>query len=112
MNLIAQTGGGYFSLTRKDDLGAAFARLALELRHQYLVGFVPNDLDDKVRKGLDRLYAYQHDDGGWGWWKDDKSDPFMTAYVVDGLTMASRAGYQVDNWRQAQGRENTRPAHG
>ena len=64
-----------------------------------------NDLDNKVRKGLDRLYAYQHADGGWGWWKDDKSDPFMTAYVVDGLTMASRAGYQVDNWRHSQGRE-------
>jgi uncharacterized protein YfaS (alpha-2-macroglobulin family) len=64
-----------------------------------------NDLDKKVQKGLDRLYAYQHDDGGWGWWKDDKSDPFMTAYVVDGLTMASRAGYQVDGWRQAQGRQ-------
>ncbi|HEY0765480.1 MAG TPA: MG2 domain-containing protein [Pyrinomonadaceae bacterium] len=64
-----------------------------------------NDLDNKVRKGLDRLYAYQHGDGGWGWWKDDKSDPFMTAYVVDGLTMARRAGYQVDDWRQSQGRQ-------
>ncbi len=64
-----------------------------------------NDLDKKVQKGIDRLYAYQHDDGGWGWWKDDKSDPFMTAYVVDGLTMASRAGYQVDGWRHAQGRQ-------
>ena len=64
-----------------------------------------NDLDNKVRKGLDRLYAYQHADGGWGWWKDDKSDPFMTAYVVDGLTMASRAGYPVDSWRHAQGRQ-------
>lgn len=64
-----------------------------------------NDLDQKVQKGLERLYAYQHGDGGWGWWKDDKTDPFMTAYVVDGLTMASRAGYQVDGWRQAQGRQ-------
>ncbi|HEX5833752.1 MAG TPA: hypothetical protein VFY34_07860, partial [Pyrinomonadaceae bacterium] len=64
-----------------------------------------NDLDNKVRKGLDRLYAYQHGDGGWGWWKDDKSDPFMTAYVVDGLRMASRAGYPVDDWRHAQGRQ-------
>src|SRR6184192_701908 len=64
-----------------------------------------NDLDKKVQKGMDRLYAYQHDDGGWGWWKDDKSDPFMTAYVVDGLTLASRAGYQVDGWRHAQGRQ-------
>ena len=64
-----------------------------------------NDLDKKVQKGLDRLYAYQHDDGGWGWWKDDKTDPFMTAYVVDGLTMASRAGYQVDGWRHGQARQ-------
>src|SRR5262249_15401549 len=64
-----------------------------------------NDLDNKVRKGLDRLYAYQHDDGGWGWWKDDKSDPFMTAYVVGGLTMASRAGYQVGDGRQGQARQ-------
>lgn len=48
VNLIAQTGGGYFSLTRTDDLGAAFAQLALELRHQYLVGFVPNGLDEKI----------------------------------------------------------------
>jgi uncharacterized protein YfaS (alpha-2-macroglobulin family) len=64
-----------------------------------------NDLNTKVQKGLDRLYAYQHDDGGWGWWKDDKTDPFMTAYVVDGLTMASRAGYQIDTWRRDQGRE-------
>jgi uncharacterized protein YfaS (alpha-2-macroglobulin family) len=64
-----------------------------------------NDLDKKVQKGMDRLYAYQHDDGGWGWWKDDKSDPFMTAYVVDGLTMASRAGYQIDTWRRDQGRQ-------
>src|SRR6185369_294099 len=66
---------------------------------------VSNDLDDKVRKGLDRLYAYQHDDGGWGRWKDDKSDPFMTAYVVDGMIMARRAGYQVDDYRQSQGRQ-------
>jgi uncharacterized protein YfaS (alpha-2-macroglobulin family) len=64
-----------------------------------------NDLDKKVQKGMDRLYNYQHDDGGWGWWKDDKTDPFMTAYVVDGLTMASSAGYQIDTWRRDQGRQ-------
>ena len=64
-----------------------------------------NDLDKKVQRGMDRLYAYQHDDGGWGWWKDDKSDPFMTAYVVDGLTMAGGAGYQIDVSRRDSGRE-------
>ena len=64
-----------------------------------------NDLDKKVQRGMDRLYAYQHDDGGWGWWKDDKTDPFMTAYVVDGLTMAGRAGYQLETWRRDKGRD-------
>jgi Ca-activated chloride channel family protein len=47
-NLIAQTGGGYFALKRGDDLGAAFTKLAVELRHQYLVGFAPNTLDGKM----------------------------------------------------------------
>jgi uncharacterized protein YfaS (alpha-2-macroglobulin family) len=64
-----------------------------------------NDLATKVRRGLDRLYGFQHGDGGWGWWKDDKTDPFMTAYVVDGLTLAGRAGYAVDKSRITNGRD-------
>ncbi len=64
-----------------------------------------NDLEKKVRRGLDRLYAFQHDDGGWGWWKNDQSDPFMTAYVIDGLTLAKQAGYQIDDSRVHRGRE-------
>jgi uncharacterized protein YfaS (alpha-2-macroglobulin family) len=64
-----------------------------------------NDLPKKVQRGMDRLYSYQHSDGGWGWWKDDESDPFMTAYVVDGLTMAGRAGFPVEQWRVDQGRD-------
>lgn len=62
------------------------------------------NLGNKVQRGLDRLYGYQHEDGGWGWWKEDPTDPFMTAYVVDGLTMARRAGYAVEAWRIDQGR--------
>jgi len=64
-----------------------------------------NDLPRKVQKGMDRLYAYQHNDGGWGWWKDDQSDPFMTAYVVSGLTLAKQNGYEPDDNRIASGRE-------
>lgn len=63
-----------------------------------------NDLAGKVGRGLDRLYSYQHDDGGWGWWKNDKTDPFMTAYVVDGLAMAGRVGQAINNDRLNQGR--------
>ena len=47
VSLITQTGGGHFNLRRQDDLGAAFTRLALELRHQYLVGFTPAVLDGR-----------------------------------------------------------------
>jgi len=64
-----------------------------------------NDLDKKVRRGRDRLYAFQHSDGGWGWWKTDQSDPFMTAYVVDGLTLARNAGHEVDQGRIDRGRQ-------
>jgi uncharacterized protein YfaS (alpha-2-macroglobulin family) len=66
------------------------------------------DLGKKVQKGLDRLYSLQHGDGGWGWWKDDKTDPFMTAYVVDGLAMAARAGYGIQNYTLDQGRERVK----
>jgi hypothetical protein len=34
---------------------------------------------------------------------DDESDPFMTAYVVDGLVMAKRAGYPVEDERIENG---------
>lgn len=39
----------------------------------------------KMQAGLDRLKDYQHDDGGWGWWKEDDSRVHMTAYVVGGI---------------------------
>jgi VWFA-related protein len=44
------TGGGYFELTRADDLASTFARVADELRHQYALGFEPLKLDDKMHK--------------------------------------------------------------
>ncbi|MFC1697016.1 alpha-2-macroglobulin [Nanoarchaeota archaeon] len=50
-----------------------------------------------VGNGTKRLKSMQHSDGGWGWWKHDDSHPFMTAYVIYGLTIAQNAGYDVDN---------------
>jgi hypothetical protein len=52
-------------------------------------------LTDITAKGLQRLYDFQHNDGGWGWWKEGDSDPFMTAYVLWGLTMARGAKVDV-----------------
>jgi len=56
-----------------------------------------DDLQAKIRAGLDRLYAFQHEDGGWGWWETDDSHPFMTAYVVAGLVQAKGADVQVND---------------
>ncbi|HKZ82375.1 MAG TPA: MG2 domain-containing protein [Anaerolineae bacterium] len=55
------------------------------------------DLPGKVSAGLQRLYGYQHNDGGWGWWFDDSSDDYQTAYVLFGLAMTKQAGYLVDD---------------
>ncbi len=55
----------------------------------------PEELEKKVRAGLERLYDFQHPDGGWGWWKTDDSHTFMSAYVTAGLMQASAAGYNV-----------------
>jgi alpha-2-macroglobulin len=63
-----------------------------------------NNLGAKVQRGLDRLYGFQHEDGGWGWWKDDQTDPFMTAYVIDGLVQARGAGYAIESYRLDRGR--------
>ncbi|HSO76160.1 MAG TPA: alpha-2-macroglobulin family protein, partial [Blastocatellia bacterium] len=56
-------------------------------------------LDDMTRQGLERLYNFQHADGGWGWWKEGESDHFMTAYVVWGLVLARDAGVEIDEAR-------------
>jgi VWFA-related protein len=48
--LAAETGGGYFELTRAEDLASTFARVADELHRQYALGFEPSKLDDKTHR--------------------------------------------------------------
>ena len=45
-----ETGGGFFELTKKDDLGPTFTRVAQELHSQYVLGFSPATLDGKIHK--------------------------------------------------------------
>src|SRR5215213_2510889 len=53
------------------------------------------ELEAITKRSLERLYDFQHAEGGWGWWKDGESDHFMTAYVVWGMTVARQAGIDV-----------------
>jgi alpha-2-macroglobulin len=59
--------------------------------------FDSEELDRMVRAGLDRIYYLQRNDGGWGWWREDDSSPYQTAYVLQGLRAAREAGINVDS---------------
>ena len=48
--LSEETGGGFFILKKKDELGPTFTRVAQELHSQYVLGFTPQALDGKIHK--------------------------------------------------------------
>lgn len=48
VDLTVASGGAHFDVKRDADLDATFASVAEELRHQYLLGFVPAARDGKV----------------------------------------------------------------
>lgn len=54
------------------------------------------ELPKKVADGLIKLYKYQREDGGWGWWQNEASNPYTTGYVVFGLAHAKKCGYMIN----------------
>jgi uncharacterized protein YfaS (alpha-2-macroglobulin family) len=54
------------------------------------------ELPGLVTRSIQRVYRFQHADGGWGWWQDDVSQPYLTAYALYGLVEARRSGFDVD----------------
>ena len=71
-------------------VGRAFAEIGIT--NETLLA----DLPPMVELGLQKLYGFQHNDGGWGWWYDDTSHDYQTAYVLFGLAATRDAGYAVD----------------
>jgi uncharacterized protein YfaS (alpha-2-macroglobulin family) len=67
------------------------AKAMKDLKLQFTVN--TPELEKKIEAGMARLKDFQHADGGWGWWKEDDSQVFMTAYVVSGFGQAREAGY-------------------
>jgi Ca-activated chloride channel homolog len=45
-----ETGGGYFELKKTSDLAPTFTKVAQELHSQYVIGFAPTLLDNRVHK--------------------------------------------------------------
>jgi uncharacterized protein YfaS (alpha-2-macroglobulin family) len=71
-------------------------------------GMLNKKFEEVATQALARLKAYRHADGGWGWWQFDSSDPYLTAYVMEGFSALREAGYPMPsaalppNW-QAEG---------
>lgn len=64
--------------------------------------------DRTTESAIQKLIAQQNGDGGWGWWllgqnmlaeeqPSQTSDPFLTAYILFGLSKAKQAGVFVDD---------------
>ncbi|MFN2976528.1 alpha-2-macroglobulin family protein [Terriglobus aquaticus] len=69
----------------------ALSRLGVPLRESSA------RLHAQVTAGIQKLNDTHHSNGGWGWWQEDDSQVFMTAYVVSGLQQAVDAGYPEAN---------------
>jgi hypothetical protein len=93
--------------TNLDAIGRQRSQAALAqgaaLRTEYLRKqfdrspvFSSETMNQIIDAGLNRIYSFQRNDGGWGWWKEDDSSPYMTAYVIQGLHAAIQAGVKVD----------------
>jgi uncharacterized protein YfaS (alpha-2-macroglobulin family) len=115
-------GGGELRLEMAPTLGAAMmsALEVLDLHpysntEQTVSRFLPNletyrvirdfgleepGLQSRLELALEdsvaQLEMHQNPDGGWGWWKGDDSDPFITAYVLFGLIRAQDAGVEIE----------------
>jgi len=65
-------------------------------------------LKEQVGVALQRLYAAQNYDGGWGWWQGEPSDISLSTYVLHALLETHRAGLAVDKESMTQAVEYLR----
>lgn len=52
-------------------------------------------LDTLIKKGIERLGKLQNSDGGWDWWEEGSSLPFLSEYVGEVLVEAKKQGYDT-----------------
>lgn len=53
-------------------------------------------IDPLIAASIQKLYGFQHEDGGWGWWFDDRSDDYQTAWVLHGLAVIQSSGTFIE----------------
>jgi alpha-2-macroglobulin len=84
---------------------AVYVKQLLTEQKQQASALLEQKLPDILAEGLRRLADFQHEDGGWGWWKNGPSTPELTALVMQGLATAKQAGVSVDEQMIKQGKK-------
>jgi len=57
-----------------------------------------NDLPKMTAEGLRLIKSHQKDDGGFGWYGENGSDPLMSAFVYRGLIIAKKGSVNVESY--------------
>lgn len=60
--------------------------------------------DEIIQQSLAKLQSQQLSDGGWPWWFSGKSDPYISAHVIESLLAAKDLGFKVDGTMMSQAR--------
>src|SRR3989344_5764073 len=53
-------------------------------------------LNQLINNAIITLIKRQHSNGGWGWWQEDDTDPYLTAYVYSALAEAKKDQFKID----------------
>ncbi len=79
----------------------------LNLENATLPGAAPlqGTLEGVMADSVDRLVWQQNENGGWGWAAGYDSDPYISSYVLFGLSRAAQSGVLVDPQVVQRGRD-------
>jgi uncharacterized protein YfaS (alpha-2-macroglobulin family) len=90
----------HFEYECTEQLVSRFLPNALTYRALELLGIEDPDLATRlgelVPEALDELGARQNGDGGWGWWKGERSSVHLTAYAAFALLRLADIDVAVD----------------
>ncbi|SFV62021.1 PAN domain protein [hydrothermal vent metagenome] len=62
-----------------------------------------NTQDEIIKSAITRLLTYQNISGGFGLWQGYRVDLWLSAYVLDFLTRAKKAGYAIPEYNLKKG---------
>ncbi len=63
-------------------------------------------VDKYIAAGTAKLIGFQNQNGGWGWFNEEHADPYMTTYVMYGLTLTRTLGYPVNDTAYYRGTQH------